>query len=78
MSRNGPNKTVFAARNRKMAMVEETVRNTDREAQVVATEWRDNSSYDQVRVTSYKFGKFPDRSKGEKQQYRYVIRAYAK
>jgi hypothetical protein len=74
---NGPNKTVFAARSRKFAMVAEEIKKTEAEAQSVATEWRSNPEYKQVRVTSFKVGKRPDRTKGEKQAYNWAVRGYA-
>lgn len=78
MSRNGPNKTVFAARNRTYAMVNESIWSSDQSAQEIANEWRKNPEYSMVRVTSFKAGKRPDRCKGERQQYRFAVRAYAK
>lgn len=79
MANNGPNKTVFAARNRVYAMVDETIVYTgEAAANVVAADWRNNSEYDMVRVTSFKYGKRPDRAKGEKQAIGYAVRAYAR
>ncbi len=79
MANNGPNKTVFAARNRKHAMVNEVVVYTgESAANAIAAEWRNNPEYSMVRVTSFKYGKRPDRAKGEKQAIGHAVRAYAK